>query len=35
VRGDPATASAERGQQLLAIRIRAAVDEIRARIAAR
>jgi creatinine amidohydrolase len=35
VRGDPATASAERGRQLLAIRIRAAVEQIRARTAAR
>ena len=35
VRGDPATASAERGRQLLAIKIRAAVAQIRARIAAR
>ena len=35
VRGDPATASAERGRQLLAIRIRAAVEQIRSRTAAR
>ena len=35
VRGDPATASAERGRQLLAIKIRAAVEEIRAGMAAR
>jgi creatinine amidohydrolase/Fe(II)-dependent formamide hydrolase-like protein len=35
VRGDPATASAERGRQLLAIRIGAAVAQIRARMAAR
>jgi creatinine amidohydrolase/Fe(II)-dependent formamide hydrolase-like protein len=35
VRGDPATASAERGRQLLAIRIHAAVEQIRARTAAR
>jgi creatinine amidohydrolase/Fe(II)-dependent formamide hydrolase-like protein len=35
VRGDPATASAERGRQLLAIRIRAAVEQIRSRMAAR
>jgi creatinine amidohydrolase len=34
VRGDPATASAERGRELLAIRIRAAVEQIRARAAA-
>ncbi len=33
--GDPATASVERGRQLLAIKIRAAIDEIRARMAAR
>jgi len=35
VRGDPATASADRGRQLLAIRIRAAVEQIRARTAMR
>jgi len=35
VRGDPATASADRGRQLLAIRIRAAVEQIRARTATR
>jgi creatinine amidohydrolase/Fe(II)-dependent formamide hydrolase-like protein len=35
VRGDPGTASAERGRQLLAIRIRAAVEQIRARLAGR
>ena len=35
VRGDPATASAERGRQLLAIRIRAAVEQIRSRTASR
>jgi creatinine amidohydrolase/Fe(II)-dependent formamide hydrolase-like protein len=35
VRGDPATASAERGRQLLAIKVRAAVEQIRARMAAR
>jgi creatinine amidohydrolase len=35
VRGDPATASAERGRQLLAIKIRAAVAQIRAQMAAR
>jgi creatinine amidohydrolase/Fe(II)-dependent formamide hydrolase-like protein len=34
VRGDPATASAERGRQLLAIKVRAAVEQIRARRAA-
>ncbi len=35
VRGDPATSSAERGRQLLAIKVRAAVAEIRARMAGR
>jgi creatinine amidohydrolase/Fe(II)-dependent formamide hydrolase-like protein len=33
VRGDPATASAERGRQLLEIKIRAAVEEIRGQMA--
>jgi creatinine amidohydrolase len=33
VRGDPTNSSAERGRQLLAIKIRAAVEEIRSRMA--